>query len=110
MARGRNEVVWTLRARTMLDEAVGYIAQDSLAAAQRLLMDALDAAASLTTLSGRGRRVPELESRNTRELFVQRYRLIYEVHRSEVHVLALLHGARDFEKWRQATRDEREAG
>ena len=73
----------------MLDEAVGYIAQDSLAAAQRLLMDALDAAASLTTLSGRGRRAPELESRNTRELFVQRYRLIYEVHRTKVHVLVL---------------------
>ena len=35
----------------MLDEAVGYIAQDSLAAAQRLLIDALDAEASLTTLS-----------------------------------------------------------
>ena len=38
----------------MLDEAVGYMAQDSLAAAQRLLIDALEAAASLTTLSDRG--------------------------------------------------------
>ena len=41
----------------MLDEAVGYIAQDSLAAAQRFLVAALDAAASLTTLSERGRRL-----------------------------------------------------
>ena len=39
--------------------------------------------------------MPELEDPNTRELFVQRYRLIYEVHRTEIHVLAFLHGARD---------------
>lgn len=104
MARSSREVVWTLQARTMLDEAVGYIAQDSLAAAQRILIDTLDAAASLTTLSERGRSVPELEDPNTRELFVQQYRLIYEVHRTEVHVLAFLHGARDFDKWRRESR------
>jgi plasmid stabilization system protein ParE len=94
----------------MLDEAVGYIAQDSLAAAQRLLIDALDAAASLVTLSERERRVPELEHPNTRELFVQRYRLIYEVHPTDVHILAFLHGARDFEKWRRETLGGRGAG
>ena len=35
MAPAHREVVWTFQARTMLDEAVGYIAQDSLAAAPR---------------------------------------------------------------------------
>ena len=94
----------------MLDEAVGYIARDSLAAAQRLLIGALDAAASLATLSERARRVPELEDPNTRELFVQRYRLIYEVHRAEVHILAFLHSACDFEKWRRETNGELGAG
>jgi len=106
MARGDREVVWSLQARTMLDEAVGYVAQDSLNAAQRLLIAALDAAASLARLSERGRRVPELEEPNTRELFVQRYRLIYEVQVAEVHVLAFLHGARDFEKWRREAHGE----
>jgi len=90
----------------MLDEAVGYIAQDSPAAAQRLLVGALDAAASLTTLSERGRRVPEVGDPKTRELFVQRYRLIYEVHPTEVHVLGFLHGVRDFEKWLRETSGE----
>jgi toxin ParE1/3/4 len=94
----------------MLDEAVGYIAQDSLDAAQRLLLDALAAAASLATLSERGRTVPELETVNARELFVRRYRLIYELHPSEVHVLAFLHGARDFGKWRHESGGEGDAG
>ena len=79
----------------MLDDAVAYIARDSRPAAERLLMRALDAASSLDTLSERGRVVPELDQPSVRELFVQRYRLLYEVTPSEVHILAFIHGARD---------------
>jgi hypothetical protein len=53
-----------------------------------IVVAALDAAESLATLSERGRRVPELDEAGIRELSVLRYRLIYEVHRTEVHVLA----------------------
>jgi hypothetical protein len=63
----------------MLDAAVVYVAQDSRSAAERLLVQALDTAASLDTLSERGRIVPEFNQPAVRELFVQRYRLIYEV-------------------------------
>ena len=59
-----------------MDEAVAYIAQDSLTAAQRLLESALDKAESLAQLSERGRIVPELLQPNIRELLVQKYRLI----------------------------------
>jgi len=44
--------------------------------------------------------VPEIGSPAIREIFVHRYRLIYEVSGSEVAILAFLHGARDFAKWR----------
>ena len=87
----------------MLDAAVGYVAENSIEAATRLLSEALEIAGSLATLSERGRRVPEVHSPNTREVFVQRYRLIYEVQRAEVQVLAFLHGARDFETWQRGT-------
>jgi len=36
-----------------------------------------------------------------REISVQRYRLLYDVRDTEVHILALLHGARDFTAWRR---------
>jgi plasmid stabilization system protein ParE len=90
----------------MLDEAVGYVAEDSLDAALRLLAEALDSAGSLATLSERGRRVPEAGNDNIRELFVRPYRLIYEVQKTKVHVLALLHGARDFASWARGTPGE----
>jgi plasmid stabilization system protein ParE len=84
----------------MLDEAVAYVARDNRSAAERLLIDALDAAASLDAFSERGRVVPEWNHPNVRELFVQRYRLLYEVTRDEVHILAFLRGARDLTRWR----------
>lgn len=84
----------------MLDDAVAYVAQDSRPVAERLLILALEAASSLDTLSERGRVVPELDQPTVRELFVQRYRLLYEVTPNEVHILAFLHGARDLTRWR----------
>ena len=105
MARRRREVIWTLQAQAMLDAALSYIAQDSLPAAQRMLERALEAAASLATLSERGRIVPELETPAIREIFVERYRLIYEVHENKIEVLAFLHGERDFAKWQQSTKE-----
>ena len=72
MAGRCRKIVWTLQAQAMLDEAIRYIAEDSLPAAQRLLERALETASSLATLSERGRIVPELELPTIREVFVQR--------------------------------------
>lgn len=75
-ARGRR-VVWTPSAQTDLDGALEYITADSLTGAQKILHATLDLAASLETLSERGRVVPEPGD------------------------LAFLHGARDFARWRR---------
>ena len=95
MATRRRRVVWTEQARRMLDDAVSYVAQDARAAAEDLLIQALEAASSLEVHSERGRLVPELDQPNVRQLLVQRYRLLYEVTPAEVQVLAFIHSARD---------------
>ena len=106
MARRHKKVIWTKQGYSTLDQAVGYAGQDSLTAAQDLLESALDTAESLSIFSERGRIVPELQQPNVRELLVQRYRLIYEVFDTKVEVLAFIHGARDFAKWRQSITGE----
>ena len=95
MAARARLVVWTEHAQQMLDEATAYVAQDSQTAAERLLIEALNTAASLDVFSERGRIVAELNQPNVRQLLVQRYRLLYEVTNSEVHILAFVHGARE---------------
>jgi plasmid stabilization system protein ParE len=99
MATRQRRVVWTQRARDALDEAAAYVADESLSAAVDLIERALAAAESLSTLSERGRIVPELNDPMVRETFVGRYRLLYEVAASRVTVLGFLHGARDFDRW-----------
>jgi plasmid stabilization system protein ParE len=99
MATHRREVIWTQRARDALDEAAAFVAEDSPEAAVNLVERALDAAESLSTLSERGRIVPELDDPAVREIFVYRYRLVYEVAPSQITVLGFLHGARDFNRW-----------
>lgn len=101
MAARVREVVWTESARDALDEITTYIAQDSREAAVRVLTAALESAASLSSLSGRGRMVPELANPVIREIFVFRYRLMYRVEDERIVVLAFVHGARDFATWRQ---------
>ena len=100
MANRRRRVVWTDEARTALDEILNYVAQDSIQGARKILEETLDRAGSLDDLSERGRVVPELEDAMVREVCVGTYRLIYEVKPAEVSILAVLHGARDFARWR----------
>ena len=59
----------------------------------------LAAAESLSLFAERGRVVPEIESRTIREIFVYRCRVMYQVASSEVRILAVLHGAMDFNRW-----------
>ena len=97
----RRRVVWAPRARTALDEVIEFVSEQSPEGALRVLDQALAAADSLATLSERGRPVPELNDPALREIFVFRYRLLYEVHPDRVRIVAFLHGARDFDSWRR---------
>lgn len=89
-------VIWAPSAYADLDEALAR-----LESPMQLLDAVLAAAESLTTLSDRGRFVPELDDAVTRELFVLDYRLMYEVSREHVLVVAVVWGRRDFETWRR---------
>jgi plasmid stabilization system protein ParE len=84
---------------TLVVEAAEHIESDSPAAASKLVRNAFEAAASLTTLADRGRLVPELDDSVHREIFVGRYRLIYRVDSEHVSIVAFVHGARNFRPW-----------
>jgi toxin ParE1/3/4 len=106
MAARVREVVWAQSARDALDEVIEYIAGESRQAAVQVLEEALRAGASLATMSERGRIVRELNDPAIRELFVFKYRLLYEVEDHRVLILAFLHGARDFATWWRTQQEE----
>ena len=99
MASRHRRVVWAVGAQEALNEALAFIAEESPDGAGRVLRATLDLAASLETLSERGRTVPEYDDPSIRETFVYSYRLMYRVEGVTVTIIAFLHGARDFERW-----------
>lgn len=88
-------VAWTETAWRDLDRVADHISEDSPGYAAALVRGIRDRARSLEELAERGRVVPELDDSTVRELVVGSYRLIYEIGETEVHVLGLIHGARD---------------
>ncbi len=104
MVSRRRRVIWTKSARDGLEEVLSYIAQDSPASARDVAEDFIEVASSLNTLSERGRVVPEIQDPNIRELLVRSYRLMYEVRREDVRILALVHQAQDFARFARDVR------
>jgi toxin ParE1/3/4 len=100
MAAGRRSVAWADSARRALADVLEYVAQDSRDRAVTLLSRVLETAATLDTIANRGRVVPELNKPDIRELLVD-YRLQYRVLDEQGVMIAFLHGARDFSKWRR---------
>ena len=101
MGRRRRAVVWTSEAQRQIDEALAYIAQDAPSAAEQLLLNILEAGGSLSTLSERGRAVPEWGTGTVREILVAPFRLLYDIRDVEVIILAVLHQRQDFTRFRE---------
>ncbi|HEY2091882.1 MAG TPA: type II toxin-antitoxin system RelE/ParE family toxin [Thermoanaerobaculia bacterium] len=89
-------VRWADSAIAAVAEHVEYIARDSPSYAATLVERSESAAASLFQFPRRGRVVPEYGDETIREIFIDRYRLIYRVRGDDVLIVAFVHGARNF--------------
>ena len=99
MGAGSRRVAWSEGARRELDEAIAYIAEDSVDSAIGVLERILAVAESLNEMSGRGRIVPERGDPNIRELLVDPFRLLYQVGKTDITILGILHQRRNFAGW-----------
>ena len=88
-------IQWTELAADDLKAIHDYIARDSERFAAGVTNRIVSAARSLSTVSYRGRMVPEFKSPDVRELIVGKYRLVYRISPRLITVLAIIHGARD---------------
>jgi addiction module RelE/StbE family toxin len=90
------KLIWTDRARRDLLAIGRYIARDNPRAArewvERLRKRARDAAKMPLT----GRRVPEKDREEIREVLLRNYRIVYRVHEHALQVLTVFEGHRLF--------------
>ncbi|WP_373229503.1 type II toxin-antitoxin system RelE/ParE family toxin [Cohnella sp.] len=89
-------IIWTVTAYKDLQNIVEYISQDSMYYALAFYDDVMDKAQTLNDFPHRGRVVPEMDDPEMREIFIHRYRLIYQIHNDRIIIKTIIHGARNY--------------
>ena len=91
------KVVWAPLAEQRALEAVEAIANDRPQAAAAWLDELLARVAALDKFAKRGRVVPEIGKPTHRQLLHHPYRVVYRIDPTQVVILTLRHGRRDWD-------------
>jgi toxin ParE1/3/4 len=92
-----HQVVWSPRALADVEAIASYIASDSRFYAGSVVRRIVTLTRKLEKFPFAGRKVPEFEDENLREVIAYSYRIIYRVEAAEVIVAAVIHGKRNLE-------------
>ncbi len=90
-----HRVGWSPRALQDLEDIANYIATDSPAYAGNVVRRIMSQIRMLRNFPRAGRKVPEFDDENIRELIAYSYRIIYRVDEGEIVIAAVIHGKRD---------------
>ena len=88
-------VKWSLRARADLKAIHDYIAKDSPRDAKRVAQEIRLKAESVVELPYSGRKVPEVNDEQLREVPSYAWRILYHVRNGDVFVVTLVHKRRN---------------
>ena len=88
------DIEFTERARKDLNDIFNYISLDSPQYAESFLRDIYEKIENLELFSKIGRRVPEIEHRNVRELIFKNYRIVYRILNEKIQIITIIHGSR----------------
>ncbi len=87
------KVHWTDTAEGHLDALYAFIAQDSSEYAKRMVDRLTRRSQQIAEFPFSGRRVPEYEIDQIREVIEDPYRIIYYIKPDQIDVLAVVHGS-----------------
>ena len=90
------EVKWSDAAILDVFEIGEFISQGSPIMAGVFTNGILDAGDSLKNNPKRGRIIPEIGDEAAREIFYGSYRIMYNIADKGIEIVAVIHGARDF--------------
>ncbi|MEO6097242.1 MAG: type II toxin-antitoxin system RelE/ParE family toxin [Fibrobacteria bacterium] len=85
------KIFWTEKAIARISEIAQYIGQDSHLAAERWADKIIGKVEALSEFPKSGRKVPELNKKEYRELIFGNYRIIYKTNGETLYVLTVRH-------------------
>ena len=87
-------VAWSRRALQDIEGIAEYVAGDSPTYAGIVVKKIFNQTKMLAQFPRAGRKVPEFDDENVRELIIYSYRVIYRLQEDEVVIAAVIHGRR----------------
>ena len=87
-------VKWTNNALEELDDIARYISKDSPKYAKILMNQIFEMASHLEQFPKLGRKVPEYNDPNLREIIYKNYRIIYLIKEDQLEIISVIHGSR----------------
>lgn len=86
------KIIWSPLSLERTAEIAEYISLDNPSAAERWVENIFNRVNVLQSSPKAGRKVPEIEREEIRELLYGNYRIIYRVEKSKISILTLRHG------------------
>ncbi len=86
------KVLWSELAIQRVSEIAEYKTQEYPEAAKKWVEAIFDRVMQLHHFPKSGRKVPEINRQNIREIFHKRYRIIYRVEMDNIYILTIRHG------------------
>ncbi len=91
------KVKWSPEAVEDVESIAQYISRDSQFYAQSTVSKIIDFSRSVARFPKMGRMVPEFKDKKIRERLVYSYRLVYKIERSQILIIAVIHGKQLFD-------------
>jgi len=88
------EIKWTGNALEELDDIANYTSKDSPKYAEILVNQIYEMVSHLAEFPKFGRKVPEFDDPNIREILYKHYRIIYLIKETQLEILSIIHGSR----------------
>jgi toxin ParE1/3/4 len=89
-----HRVVWSRRALLDLEAIADYVALGSPAYSVVVIKSIVNQTRMLARFPRSGRKVPEFDNEDIREVLAHSYRIIYQLQESQVIITAVIHGKR----------------
>ncbi|MCK5369818.1 MAG: type II toxin-antitoxin system RelE/ParE family toxin [Cyclobacteriaceae bacterium] len=83
------KIIWSPLSAERLEEIFDYISKDNLSTAKKFADKIFNKIETLTEHPRRGRKVPEANREEIREVFLGEYRIIYRVEKSKIIILTI---------------------
>ncbi len=88
------EIKWTDNALQEFDNIANFISKDSPKYAQILVKQIYEMISHLEQFPKFGRKVPEYNDPNLREILYKNYRIIYLIKQKHIEIISIIHGSR----------------